>query len=86
MSMIVIHASETRAETSESEGLGRHRANGTDRVSELEGFLLIRVEVVVRGDCEDGSRLKLLQQLEILLPELIKRGTILQRCWRLCSR
>ena len=71
MSMTVLHASEMRAETPESAGHGRYRTNGTDRVSELESFLLIQVEVAVRGDCEDRSRLKLSQQLKILLPELV---------------
>ena len=71
MSMTVLHASETRAETPESVGHGRHLTEDTDRVSELNTFLLIQVEVVVSGDCEDRSRLILSQQLKILPPELV---------------
>ena len=71
MSMTVVHASESRAETPESASHGRYHTKDTDRVSELESFLLIQVQIVVSGYCEDRSRLKFPQQLSILLSELI---------------
>ena len=41
------------------------------RVGELEALFLIQVEILVRGDCKNGSGLELVEQLQVMQLEVI---------------